>query len=135
MNETCIFCKIITGDIPSFVVYEDETFKVILDRFPASEGHMLILPKQHFATILEMPEEIATKLYSRAKVLAQLLTDKLGAEGINIVQNNGRVAGQTVDHFHLHLIPRYTGDDVVLNQTTNQDTTLEALQAVLGRLK
>lgn len=107
MNENCIFCKIISGEIPSSTIYEDEDFKVILDISPASKGHALILPKEHYANIYELPEELAAKVMVLAKKLATHMTEKLGCDGFNLVQNNGEVAGQTVFHFHLHLIPRY----------------------------
>lgn len=111
MNENCIFCKIIKGDIPSSTIYEDEDFKVILDISPAAKGHALILPKEHYANIYELPEELAAKVMVLAKKLAAHMTEKLGCDGFNLVQNNGEVAGQTVFHFHLHLIPRYSDGD------------------------
>lgn len=135
MNNDCIFCKIIKGDIPSFTVYEDETFKVILDRFPAAPGHMLIIPKEHYKNMFELPDEVAAKLYPLAKNLAAKVMAVTGAEGINIVQNNGEAAGQSVHHFHLHIIPRKAGDGITLNKSSNQDTTLEELEAVLKSLQ
>lgn len=111
MNENCIFCKIISGEIPSSTIYEDEEFKVILDISPASKGHALILPKEHYADIYELPEELAAKAMVLAKKLVTHMTEKLGCDGFNLVQNNGEVAGQTVFHFHLHLIPRYEHGD------------------------
>ncbi|MGL5676304.1 MAG: HIT family protein [Cellulosilyticaceae bacterium] len=130
MNQECLFCKIIEGVIPSYTIYEDEDFKVILDRFPASKGHMLILPKMHMKDIFELDEQVGAKLYPLAKKMAQLLKNRLAVEGVNIVQNNGIAAGQTIDHFHLHLVPRYTQDGIVLNKTMNQETTLEELSEV-----
>ena len=135
MEDTCIFCKILEGSIPSFVIYEDEKFKVILDRFPASKGHCLILPKNHYKDIFELPEEEAMALYPLTKKIATLLTKSLGAAGINIVQNNGIIAGQTIYHFHLHLVPRYEEDGVILNQTTHGETTIETLQEVADCIK
>lgn len=107
MNENCIFCKIIGGQIPATTIYEDEEFKVILDISPAAKGHALILPKGHYGNIYELPEELAGKVMILAKKLATHMTEKLGCDGFNLIQNNGEVAGQTVFHFHLHLIPRY----------------------------
>lgn len=135
MNNDCIFCKVIKGEIPSFTVYEDETFKVILDRFPAALGHVLIIPKAHYSDIFELPEEVAMKLYPLAQKIATRVKEVTGAEGINIVQNNGAVAGQSVYHFHLHIIPRKVGDGIVLNQSSNVDTTVEELEAVWHQLK
>lgn len=107
MEENCIFCKIIGGQIPSATIYEDEDFKVILDISPAAKGHALILPKEHYANIYELPEELAARAMVLAKRLASHMTEKLHCDGFNLVQNNGEIAGQTVFHFHMHLIPRY----------------------------
>lgn len=131
----CIFCKIIDGEIPSFTIYEDESFKVILDRFPASKGHMLIIPKVHHINIWDMPEDLSGKVYTVAKKMAELLSKVFGVDGINIVQNNGAAAGQAVFHFHLHLIPRYKGDEIILNKTMQQDMTLEELEEVAAKIK
>ena len=103
----CIFCKIIAGEIPSNTIYEDEEFKVILDLAPAAKGHALILPKEHYADIYEIDENVAGKVMKLAKKLAIHMTNVLGCDGFNILQNNCAVAGQTVFHFHMHLIPRY----------------------------
>ncbi|MBQ1275338.1 MAG: HIT family protein [Cellulosilyticum sp.] len=135
MSQECIFCKIIKGEIPSFTVYEDDTFKVILDRFPAAPGHALIIPKEHAADMFELPEETAAKLYPLAQKLGAKIKAAVGAEGMNIVQNNGEVAGQSVYHFHLHLIPRKAGDGIILNKSSNMDTTIEELEAVLNKIQ
>lgn len=103
----CIFCKIIAGEIPSYTIYEDEEFKVILDIAPAAKGHALILPKVHYANLYDIDEEVAGRAMKLAKRLATKMTDVLGCEGFNLLQNNNEAAGQTVFHFHLHLIPRY----------------------------
>jgi len=113
-DENCIFCKILAGDIPSFKVYEDDDFMVILDAGPATRGHALIIPKEHYKDLYELPEELAAKAFVLGKKLIAKLTGILGCDGYNLVQNNGAVAGQTVRHFHLHLIPRYEGDDAGL---------------------
>ena len=103
----CIFCKLANGEIPTRTVYEDEKFRVIMDAAPATRGHSLILPKSHYASIFEMPEDLAADAMRLAKKMAAHMTEKLGCDGFNLVQNNGEAAGQTVFHFHLHLIPRY----------------------------
>lgn len=110
----CIFCKIANGDIPSATIYEDEKFRVILDLGPASKGHALILPKEHYADIYEIPEELAGEVYKLAAKMAKKMTAVLECDGFNIVQNNKEAAGQTVFHFHMHLIPRYKDDQVGL---------------------
>ncbi len=106
----CIFCKIAGGEIPSKTIYEDDEFRVILDISPATKGHALILPKEHYANLYETPEEVAGRVMKLAKKLAAHMTQVLKCDGFNIVQNNGETAGQTVFHFHMHLIPRYAED-------------------------
>lgn len=135
MNHECIFCKIIKGEIPSFTVYEDETFKVILDRFPSALGHVLIIPKAHYKDMFELSQEVASKIYPLAQKIASRVKEVMGAEGINILQNNGEVAGQSVYHFHLHIVPRKSEDGITLNKSSNMDTTIEELEAVFKQLK
>lgn len=107
LADDCIFCKIIKGDIPSYTIYEDEEFKVILDIGPVSEGHALILPKDHYRDFYELPEEKAVSAIKLAKKLMIKMTDKLNCDGFNILQNNKEAADQSVPHYHMHLIPRY----------------------------
>lgn len=107
----CIFCKLANGEIPTNSIYEDELFRVILDMGPATKGHCLILPKDHADNIFELPSETAGEAIKLAKKLGKSIVEKLDADGMNLVQNNGEVAGQTVMHFHLHMIPRYKGDN------------------------
>ena len=109
-DENCIFCKLANGDIPTRSIYEDEDFNVILDLSPATKGHALILPKEHAANLFELPDETASKVLVLAKKLGAQMKENLKADGMNLVQNNGEVAGQTVHHFHMHLIPRYEND-------------------------
>ncbi|MCH5249769.1 MAG: HIT family protein [Lachnospiraceae bacterium] len=109
-EDNCIFCKIANGEIPSKTLYEDEKFRVILDLGPAAKGHALILPKNHYANLYELPDEVASNVMLLAKKMASQMTDRLSCDGFNLVQNNGEVAGQTVFHFHMHLIPRYKDD-------------------------
>lgn len=111
-DSSCVFCKIANGEIPSISPYEDEDFKVIFDLNPASRGHALILPKEHYANLYELDDETASKVLKVAKRVTTVLKDELGCEGYNLVQNNGEAAGQTVFHFHMHMIPRYKKDTV-----------------------
>lgn len=111
-QEQCIFCKIAAGEIPSATIYEDEDFRVVLDIEPASKGHALILPKEHYANLFELPDELAAKALVVAKKVITKMEKIVGCEGYNVVQNNGVAAGQTVFHFHIHLIPRYAEDGV-----------------------
>lgn len=119
-QEQCIFCKIIAGEIPSYTLYEDEKYKVILDVGPATKGHALILPKSHYANLYELPEEDAAEVMKLAKKMMIRMTDKLKCDGFNIVQNNGETAGQTVFHFHMHLIPRYKNDGEILKYVAGE---------------
>lgn len=113
-DDNCVFCKIANGDIPSKALYEDDDFKVILDLGPATKGHALILPKNHYRNLFELPDEEASKVMILAKKMATHMTKKLNCDGFNLVQNNEEAAGQTVFHFHLHLIPRYENDGQTL---------------------
>ena len=113
-DENCIFCKIANGEIPAATLYEDDDFRVILDLNPASKGHALVLPKEHAANAFELDEELAGKAFVTAKKIGAKLCGGLGCAGLNILQNNGTAAGQTVFHFHMHLIPRYDKDSVGL---------------------
>lgn len=111
VKDDCIFCKLANGVIPTNSIYEDDKFNVILDMGPATKGHALILPKQHADNLFELDDETAACAMKLAKMLGKKLVDKLGADGLNVVQNNGETAGQTVMHYHLHLIPRYKDDN------------------------
>ena len=113
MND-CIFCKILNNEIPSFTVYEDEDFKAILDIAPATKGHVLIIPKEHSENIFELSNDKAEKLFLIAKKITTALKNILNVSNFNLIQNNGRIAGQTVNHFHLHIIPRYSLDEISL---------------------
>lgn len=128
-DANCIFCKIANGEIPSRTVYEDEDFRVILDLNPATKGHALILPKNHFKNLYEIDDETAAKVLPLAKKMATTMTEKLGCDGFNIIQNNNEVAGQTVFHFHMHLIPRYQDDNQNLVMQPNEMSP-EELDAV-----
>ncbi|MDO5415836.1 MAG: HIT family protein [Lachnospiraceae bacterium] len=106
-DENCIFCRIANGEIPAATVYEDELFRVILDMGPASKGHALILPKEHFKDVCELDERYAAKVLQLGGRIGAAMKKSLGCTGFNLVQNNGTSAGQTVFHFHMHVIPRY----------------------------
>lgn len=109
-DENCIFCKIANGTIPSRTLYEDEDFRVILDLSPVTKGHALILPKEHFKNLYEIDDRTASKALVLARDMAVKMTEQFGCDGFNVIQNNNEVAGQTVFHFHIHLIPRYQED-------------------------
>ncbi|MCR4589117.1 MAG: HIT family protein [Lachnospiraceae bacterium] len=129
-DSNCIFCKIANGEIPSKTLYEDDQFRVILDLGPATKGHALILPKEHYANLYELPDDTAAAAMKLAKKMATQMSRKLGADGLNLVQNNGEAAGQTVMHFHLHLIPRYVNDGqhILWNPGESTPEELEAIK-------
>ncbi len=135
-DDNCIFCKIICGDIPSRTIYEDADFKVILDASPASKGHALILPKEHCANVYEISEDLLAKAAKLAKKLAAHMSEVLACDGINLLQNNGEVAGQTVFHFHMHLIPRYKhmkNNDLLV--WAHEEFTDEEQDQICGKLQ
>ena len=109
-DNNCIFCKIANGEFSSYTLYEDEDFRVIFDINPATKGHALVLPKEHYKNLFELDDETAAKALVVAKKVATALSNELGCDGFNLLQNNGELAGQTVFHFHIHLIPRYKDD-------------------------
>lgn len=133
MDETCIFCKIANGEIPSKTIYEDDEFRVILDLGPATKGHALILPKQHAKDLFELPEEKAAKAMILARKIGALMISKLKCDGFNLIQNNGEAAGQTVFHFHFHLIPRYKNDNQTIgwNPTAPSQEELEEIKNLI----
>ncbi len=134
MKDDCIFCKIANGMIPSHTLYEDEDFKVIFDLGPATKGHALILPKKHFDNIYEMDDETASKVFVLAKKMAGAMTKAFDCNGFNVIQNNGECAGQSVFHFHMHLIPRYKGDNAI-KMWKASETTDEKLAQLEEKVK
>ena len=124
-DSQCIFCKLANGEIPTNTIYEDADFRVILDAAPATKGHALILPKEHYGNLFEIPEELAGKAIILAKKIASVMKDRLDCDGVNIVQNNGETAGQTVFHFHIHIIPRYVDDGQVIGWKPTSPTEEE----------
>ena len=131
--EDCIFCKLANGIFETNVIYEDDTFKVILDVSPANPGHALILPKQHYANVFEIDENVLSKAMLLAKKVASRMKDVLKCDGVNIVQNNGEAAGQTVMHYHLHVIPRYVNDGQKIGWKPGKESE-EALKDMRARL-
>jgi len=110
--ENCIFCKIINKEIPCYKIYEDEFVLAFLDINPVVIGHTLIIPKKHFENIFKTEDEYLERIITVSKKISLKMKEVLGIEGINLYQANGSVAGQTVDHFHLHVLPRKEGDNV-----------------------
>lgn len=132
--EDCVFCKIISGEIPSYGLYEDSYCKVILDRFPGSAGHILVIAKEHKETVFALEEAVAAKLFQTAARAAKVLQQAFGVQQLNIVQNNGAAAGQTVPHFHIHVIPREEGDTIQV-QWPQLDLSEKAMEEMQKRLQ
>ena len=129
-DENCIFCKIGSGDIPSYKLYEDEDFKVFLDLSPTSYGHSLIIPKEHYKNLFELDDTIASKALVLAKKVGAAMMNTLHCDGLNVLQNNGEAAGQTMFHFHIHLIPRYKEDDTKIIFAENSLTEDDAKKII-----
>ena len=135
--ENCIFCKIVAGEIPSYTIYEDENFKAIFDISPFGLGHTLIIAKEHYANIFEMPAPLLGKGLEVAQKVAIAIRDNLGIDGLNILQNNGTAAGQSVMHFHIHVIPHYEGMGQLDmdKQAVSKEEMEEAARKLAGALQ
>lgn len=137
-KDDCIFCKLANGVFPTNSIYEDENFNVILDVSPANRGHALILPKQHCDNIFEIDDETASKIMPLAKKIATAVKKVTGCDGVNVQQNNGTAAGQSVFHLHVHIIPRFDDDKfkLVWDPKSFSDeelaATAEELRAEIG---
>lgn len=135
-KDNCIFCKIANGEIPTNTIFEDEDFRVFMDVAPATKGHALVVPKNHYADIYEIEPEVLAKAAKVAQKVIKHATKVLGCEGYNLMQNNGEVSGQTVFHFHLHMIPRYENmDNTNLLSWTPGTSTSEELKELSESLK
>ena len=114
MQTGCIFCKIVNNELPSSQVYADDEVIAFLDIAPAAKGHALVIPREHYATLFDVPQNLAPALFSATRRVGAALMRELGAEGINVMQNNYPAAGQVVFHVHWHIIPRFRGDGLSL---------------------
>ncbi len=130
----CIFCKIIAGEIPSSKVYEDEEVLAFLDITQVTKGHTLVVPKAHYRNVLAMDSQSAAQLFSRVPKIAQHLKETLHAKGINIINNNEELAGQTVFHTHVHLLPRFSEQDDLNIGFTAHEPDFPALAALAQEL-
>jgi histidine triad (HIT) family protein len=110
--EECLFCKMVAGQIPVTKIYENDVILAFLDIGPISDGHALIIPKQHFDKLDECPPELLAKVASHLGKIAKAVSATMHSDGYNVLCNNGRAAGQVIDHLHFHIIPRNSGDDV-----------------------
>lgn len=130
----CLFCRIIAGDLPSTMIYEDEAIVVFMDIAPWTRGHCLVVPREHAKTIFELSESSMVAVAKVAKKIAPALRDGLEAEGLNLFQSNGSAAWQTVDHFHLHLLPRTVGDGL-MPPTLPRAGNMEEIQSAAAAVK
>lgn len=126
----CIFCKIVRGELPADVLYEDDRFVVILDKFPATMGHVLLIPKGHIENVYELSDEYAEALMPLVAKVARALKANLPLEGLNVLQNNGAIAGQTVFHYHLHLIPRYSDDGMMIKWASGEAVEMDLKEGI-----
>lgn len=133
MRNNCIFCAIADGEIPSFKVYEDECVVAYLDINPCSEGHTLVVPREHSECLLDTPDATIAAVLARVKKVAAHLKEALPCDGFNIVQNNGEAAGQTVKHLHFHIVPRRSGDDALSFASRKGD--MDRLAALAERIR
>ncbi len=110
--DECLFCKIVAGQIPATKIYEDEGLLAFLDIGPISDGHTLVIPKQHFEKLHDCPAELLGQVCSHLGKIAGAVVTAMNSDGYNLLCNNGRAAGQLIEHLHFHIIPRNTGDGV-----------------------
>lgn len=114
MENECIFCKIVKGEIPTEKIYETENFIVIKDKFPRTKGHSLIISKKHFENLLDFPNILGNELVQTAKETYIKIANETKSEGFNLMQNNFKAAGQVINHIHFHIIPRKDKDGIKL---------------------
>lgn len=112
MGDDCLFCKIANGEIKSEMFYEDDQVVVFLDVFPVATGHALIVPKKHYDTLNNTPDSLLARLMSVSKKTSQAITRAFDCDGINLFQNNGKAAGQEIQHIHFHILPRFSDDKI-----------------------
>lgn len=134
MND-CIFCKIIAGEIPATIVYEDDEVLVFMDIGPIIKGHALVVPKKHYDPVTQTPDDVLARLHAVAKRIAQAQMNGLGADGVNIMQNNGAAAGQEVPHIHVHVIPRFEGDGHHWNWNAKKYTNFEEMAELAKKMR
>ena len=133
MKNDCIFCAIAAGEIPSFKVYEDDLVLAYLDINPFSEGHTLVIPKNHYTGLLDTPADVLKEIIVRVQKVAAHLKATLPCDGFNVLQNNGTAAGQTVPHIHFHIVPRCgTGGKISF---ASQEGNMDALAALAERIR
>jgi histidine triad (HIT) family protein len=134
MND-CIFCRIVKREIPATVIHEEDDVLVIMDIGPIIKGHALVIPKKHYDPVGETPDDMLARLHIAAKKIARVQMNALGADGVNIMQNNGTAAGQEVPHFHIHVIPRFKGDGHHWNWKAKKYTDFEEMEVLANKMR
>ncbi len=135
MSERCIFCRIATGEIPAAIVCEDGKMLAFMDTGPVIKGHVLIIPKSHYNRATDVPDELLVHLFKWAKRVAQAQISGLGADGVNLIQNNGAAAGQEIPHLHTHVIPRFEQDGHRWNWNIKRYSDFKEMDDFAGKLK
>jgi histidine triad (HIT) family protein len=134
-NERCIFCKIINKSIPNAIVYEDDKFLVFLDKYPINHGHTLVIPKDHFDNILEMPTNLVGEIHSLVPLIARAVISTIGGNGFNVSQNNGKSANQIIPHVHIHIVPRFPAEKIKGQWPTRKIANIEELTILAEKIK
>jgi len=135
MSSDCIFCRIVAGEIPSTRIYEDDDTLVFMDIGPVVKGHALVIPKKHFDPITGTPDAVLAGLIKVVKAVAQAQVRGLKADGINVTQANGRVAGQVVPHIHFHVIPRFSDDHHSWNWKQSKYDSSAEMEETAARIR
>lgn len=136
--EDCVFCKILKKEIPAYFVYEGDNVSAFLDINPLNKGHVLVVPNEHFADVFDIKAEVLKELAGKSQEIAQKMKEILGAGGVNLLNASGKAAEQSIPHFHLHIVPRWTGDGVNMNdwwQLKTKKPSAEELKVLATKLR
>ncbi len=134
-EQQCIFCKIAKGEIPAkWLIYDDGNFTAFLDVSPVSPGHTLVIPKNHYATLPQLPDNLDAACMKLIKILTAAVFEAVDAQGVNILQNNGTAAGQAVHHIHIHIIPRFENDGIVIGKQHRVELTDKQMKDIQERI-
>ena len=135
VNKDCLFCRIVEGDIPAVKIYETQDILAFFDAFPAAKGHCLVIPKGHYESIDFVPDNVISSIFTLAKKIVRLQKKIFNINDVNLLQNNGREAGQTVFHMHLHIIPRFKNDNVNLSWKENAYENDNEILTIANKMK
>ena len=135
VNKDCVFCRIVEGVIPAVKIYETQDILAFFDTFPAAKGHCLVIPKGHYESIDFVPDNVISSIFILAKKIVRLQKKIFNINDVNLLQNNGREAGQTVFHMHLHIIPRFKNDNVNLSWKENAYENDNEILTIANKMK